>query len=517
MSPGPSPADARFRAFMPAFYNRFEALIGAIGARLRQARGDFPIYAREAVQHRLLQEICFQIENPLRCQDTERTIRGEAPTQSDAGPFRLGGMTTDPRSGEVRIGVLLWLKCIGQFLALGLLALGLNLAALFSRRRIGAATLALGVPDESLFRGGDGDFAEFADVGPIAPFNAATHLLVQALSTGQRSTSSRITYVRHPVFARIRTSAPGPLQLLRFATHQLGTAVLFLLGALRNPLLALLWRDYALHASIRSLNERGLIENVIFTNSNWGRQPLWMTSLPERRFAAHMVFYSQHDRPVAYADVADRRSAHPTTGLLRADHFWVWTQSHADMLAQEGAVGEAHVVGPIIWEPLVRPAGLLRPRKWIAIFDITPITAKATRELGYLGTYYNTDNLMAFIDGIKTAAQAAALRLPLVLKPKRRPTGIHDQAYLDRLLRESGTFQLLSSQASLTEVIAASAAVIIYPHSTVANVADWMGVPAIYFDPTGNLLRTYEETAHIRYAQSVEELASALRHALAAS
>ncbi|MSQ55907.1 MAG: hypothetical protein EXR31_11125 [Betaproteobacteria bacterium] len=504
------------RGFLPACYNRIAALLQTIEKSIRQTAPAGPFYERGPLARRLLQETAFLLDTQLRRADAVRALRNLPPLMQEQPVFRCAGMIVDSRSGRVRPGVKLLLSCLGHFIALWLAMLGMGAVALLGRGRPGAATVVFGVPEEGMFRGDDSAFAEFARRGPIAPINAARRLIVQTLTRGASSTDARIHYARRPLFELLRGSPMGLADFWRFSTRHIAIAAGFLVGAVRFPLLAILWRDFGLYAPVASLNERGLIEAVVLTNSNWHRQLLCMTDLPERQFSAHFVFYSQHDRPTSYIDIEERCATFPSMRLLRAHQFWVWTPGHAELLAREGIAAQMHVAGPILWEPARHDHGP-RENAWISVFDVTPLTPEATRELGFFGNYYTTDNLLAFLDGIEGAVDAmsgAGGRLPLVIKAKRNPTFRHDPRYLNRL--EEGTvFRQLDPSTSALSVVAKSAAVIVYPFSTVAYIADWLGVPVIYFDPTGKLAATHEPGRHIRFARGATELAAELQSILA--
>ena len=155
-------------------------------------------------------------------------------------------------------------------------------------------------------------------------------------------------------------------------------------------------------------------------------------------------------------------------------------------------------------------------RYGISVFDITPLTDEAAASLGLLGNYYSAENMIAFLDGIEEAMGQAGLRLPVVLKPKRTLVAAKsDPRYLKRLDGDASIRQLAPA-TSVYGVVAKSAAVIVYPFTTVAYVAEHLGVPAIYFDPTGRREALYEHGRHIRYASGTAQLAAALRAAAGA-
>lgn len=502
------PASGDHRGFLPAAYNRVTRLLATIEKNLEKTVPTGLVYEQKALIRRLLQEIAFLQDVPLRRIDTMRTLRNRPSLIDEQPVFSCGGLIVNSRSGRVRPGVLLFIKCVGSFIALWLVILFLGVAAALGRGRLAGGTIVFGVPEESLFREDDSAFAEFTRDGPIAPFNAARLLLVQTLTRGASSTDARILYSRHPLLRLLLESPLGLVDFLQMMARHLAAAVRFLATVTRFPLLVILWRDFGLHSSVASMNERGLIEAVVLTSSNWSRQLLCLTDLPKQRFDTHFVFYSQHDRPPAYIDIEERCAAFPNMRLLRAHHFWLWTAGHAELLTRAGVKGEMHVAGPILWE-VVRHGSARDEHAWISVFDITPITDQASHKLGRLGNYYTTENLIAFLDGIEEAVRLAGVHLPLVIKAKRNPTAIADSRYLSRLKKNS-TFRRLAPTTSAASMIARSAAVIVYPFSTVAYIANWLGKPVIYFDPTSRLAAIYEAGPYIRFARGTGELSAAL-------
>jgi len=500
-----------YRGFLAAFYNRSASLLRTIEARLERELRSAPCYPARSVAKRLLQEVAFILVAPLRKEDARRTLRGLEALESASGPFRCAGLWVDPVSGQVRPAFRLWLASLGNFFIHWLAVAATMVSAAFGRSRRGPATLVFGVPEENLFAPDDAQFAAFARSMVMTPLGKADRLLVQTIRGAAPSTEpQRLGYARHPILRMVRDNPPGAGAVLRFGWAHLRCAAGFLLKSFRQPLFALLWKDYAYFGLAQHLNARGVLQGIVLTAGNWGQQFLWMTDLPQRRFRTHLAFYSMNDRPFAYADVEERCDAHPTLRLIRADEFWVWTPGHAALLEKEGMGAKKNVAGPIVWAPLPRSAA--REKKWISVFDITPLTTQANEEFGFLGNYFSADNLHAFLDGIENAVAVSGVAIPVVVKPKRAAQAIHDPRYLARVA-STGFFRPLPAQTPVAEVVAQSALVIVYPFSSVAYVADALGVLAVYFDPTGQLVPTFEPRATIAFASGTESLARMIERA----
>jgi polysaccharide biosynthesis PFTS motif protein len=63
-------------------------------------------------------------------------------------------------------------------------------------------------------------------------------------------------------------------------------------------------------------------------------------------------------------------------------------------------------------------------------------------------------------------------------------------------------------------MISNSDVVINYPYTSTAYIADYVGIPAIFFDPTEELIPIYEESEGIEFASGKDDLASKLSYLL---
>ena len=159
---------------------------------------------------------------------------------------------------------------------------------------------------------------------------------------------------------------------------------------------------------------------------------------------------------------------------------------------------------------------------FIAIFDVTPVTDSIGGTLGFIENYWNTATMMRFIEEIVSVAgeleRDLGKRIHLCLKPKRdyNPK-THDPRYITlirRLTEEQRAIQLIPFGFNMYSLLAKTDVAIVIPNSSPAYVADYMGVPAIYFDPTQELFPSFDPAPHISFASGRAELAQRLKHIL---
>lgn len=435
-------------------------------------------------------------------------------------PFATGsitaeGVSLDVVTGVVRITATAVLRSLAGFLAhwlhaLAWLTIGLAQGA---RSQQGSATLLLGAgPDAIWANGSDDRFARFCRKGPVAPLARASRMIVQA--RGGRTKQDGISYARFPLLELLKSASVSRASRFRALLAHLWLLPSLLRDLVRMPAVAVIARECAQRALVSHLDQSGLIESVVMTNSLYASQPLWMTSLPGRRFRTHMVWYSQNTVPVVYS--ADGvRSDFPNYRHMRLDEHWVWTDGYARYLRTLGMVAAIHVVGPLLWY-LPEDGPRLERRSAVAVFDVTPVKDEVALRIGLVNNYYSTTNMIAFLEQTVSACERVASMLghpfPVLLKHKRSYGEAHDLRYIRVVesLVAAGRVQLVPAQTSLYSLIGASAVVVVVPYSSPAYIASHLRVPAVYLDPTGSLEATYEEAPLVQFVAGGAALAAQL-------
>jgi hypothetical protein len=353
------------------------------------------------------------------------------------------------------------------------------------------AVLVFGVGEESLFvEKSDERFVGYCRNGPIAPLRYGKRFLIQSMSTTASSCQPAFSYFRHPLIALLREVRLGTLGRAQILANHLSLFCAYWFAAFRLPQLSLLGRDFAYSAITRGLDRRELIEAIVLTISSYASQPLWLRELS--RATVHMVSYSQNWKPIIYS--ADRAESDvPNLRWIWADKHWVWTYSFADYLQSLCHAQSIEVVGPIVWYlPEIRS-----PREdliEVVIFDVPALSDEVAVGCGELTNYYNPDNLFSFVRDIVSlrAKMESAFGLPVKLKfkTKRGYNAAYDKVYFDHLdqLNSSGVISLVEHSTNMYSLISSSHLAIVYPFSSPAYVAEALGVPSIYYDPTGTIV-----------------------------
>lgn len=373
------------------------------------------------------------------------------------------------------------------------------------------ATLVFGVPHDSILHEGDDHrFREYCREGPIEPLSGSRHLIVQASEhTESGDEASAVSYARYPLHVVASMARLGAWARLKLLGRHVASLFTYPLRVLKCPALALLAGDFAQLQTAMALDDAGAIEAVVLTNSHIAAQSLWMRAA--RHAKTHMLWYSQNSIPLVYR--WDGLVSHvPQHQLMHVDVHWTWTSGFAAYLRSVNPCSTTIVAGPIVWYlPEKRRPRVAKDRAVLAVFDVTPLEDKAARDYGIGEYYYRRATMESFLQTIielRTAIERQlGIQASIRLKHKREFSPLHDKQYIDWVARlvADGTIERSPVNENLFELVAGSTAVFVPPYSSPAYLADALGVPAIYFDPTEDLIPTFEPGRQIYFASGKEE------------
>lgn len=480
-------------------------------------------YSADALVTRLAQKITMEITLPFLREGIRRYVGGEPSFPSDDGAFTCGEIAVDMKTGRARPEATLVLRSSAAFLMLWLAHLGGWLLSFVKGRGRVPAVLLYGVPEADLsYAGNDARFMKFCRHGPLAPLRDAKRLVIQTARRVIATRAEEVSYVRLPLLATLSSQRLGMRDSGYFLTQHISALVAFCMGLVRTRIHCLLWRDLAEHAAAAALDRAGLVQAVVITNTNWQQQFLWMNALPNRRFRSYLALYSLNNHVIVYkSDPVN--SAHPALPHLKVDEVWAWNEPYRDLLAREGVTVPSVALEPILWylpEPSVAHPAETVPT--LCVFDVAPRTTASAQALGALVNYYNLETATRFIDDIVRAREdvrgRTGVELRIVLKHKRPPLAMHDSAYFDHVERLRATvasFELVDTDSNVYTLIGASRIVIVPPYSSPAYVAAHMGIPALFYDASREVLPTHAPHPLIRFVGNPGALAEAIAEIVA--
>ena len=466
------------------------------------------------VCHRLMQRLVELTLGPYITQ-LARHVRHNKPfLHAEGTTINLDGISINTRSGAVGLTQRFLLNAYLEFTSHWLRIL-FTILCIGSTTSRGKATLVFGVGSESLFYGeNDQRFVEYCTNGPIAPLSVAKRLIVQHATFKGICSDARVSYARHPIAqlaCEIQISWQERLTLI--ARHLLIPGR-YLWSTLRCPPLALLGRDFAFGPLMDALDRSGMIEAVVFTNSNYSIQPMWARA--PRTYKIHMVWYGQNVFPLVMKGDDFTRDL-PNYRYMQLDAHWVWTPDFRLYLMERGGRAErVEVVGPVTW---YLPATLLRRQTLsfnIAVFDITPISDEYAESIGLLANYYCPTTAVGFLRGVLEAVaflrKSGSVDCVVNLKHKRGYSPTHDRGYIEEVIKQvaKGEIKLIPFDINIYSFIADSDVVVVIPNSSPPYIATTLDIPSIYFDPTMEIQPTFEPANGISFASGADALCTQL-------
>lgn len=497
-------------------YRAYDRYIMAVENQLRSRVPRIGIHDSRAVGERLLQRVVEITLWPFVAAFANNPSIGDA--VCPVNPVQCDGITIDPVMGTTRITLRRWCLAIGEFFVHWLHINAAIIAGIVSAKLSAnkSATLVFGIGGESLFNHeGDYRFLEFCRKGPVTTLSQASVLIVQAVHHDCRSEAPDwIIYHRFPFHWLLTSRCLGFNCRLVLIVGQMLSLFTFLALALRTPMLVLLGRDLAYINAVMELDRSQQIEAILVTNSTYASQPLWMRSPDRRHFRVQMIWYSQNTQPFAYKHdklVSDM----PNYRHIVVDEHWVWTHGYQNYLRRLGIAVPIHVVGPVLWYLPNTPAPPVQScALQIAIFDVTPVRAEVANQIGIIGNYYSTKNILQFIQDIIAAIETGEKRfgvsIHLLLKHKRGFGKTHDQVYADFIEKACSRkrLQVVPFQTNIFCLVADSLLTIVTPWSSPAYVASFMSSPSVFYDPTGEIEPTYEPAEGLSFCSGLENLTS---------
>lgn len=418
-------------------------------------------------------------------------------------------------SGRVSTSPLQWARNVFAFLAHWSYCLATIVAGFFRRGSISAnrpATILVDAAEEHIFvEGNDARFVEYCRRGPITPLRVANRLFTTWPTRRESSAPEFITYAPNPLLALLREASLGASAQAQLLARHVWLLLSFLWAAIRAPHLTIIARELAYTPIAFALDRGGVLEAMVMTNSIWAAQPLWTRSFTQAK--THMLWYSQAPHTMMY-DTDDVKGEPPHVRWIRVDTHWVWTHSMADYLRARGQAGSTiEVIGPILWylpELRTPPPGEIS----VLVFDVPALGDNTMLMLGEITNNFHPDKMRQFM------ADVVALRLQLEqtlgrpvsihLKRKRTYRPQYSREYFDFItkLAEEGVVMLYGPAENIYSIVSASHLVISYPYTSAAYVAEALGVPSLYYDPTRKLMPEYfpESKQAVRFASGVNEL-----------
>lgn len=324
-------------------------------------------------------------------------------------------------------------------------------------------------------------FNTFIDSQQIISKNTNSFLVVK--STKNQKMYSSVMYCKDPIYETIsllNISLSDSLELIKNIFSNFFTYLQISSHCIHANKL---FKDFLIEPIIKLYVKKGMVK-FYRTNTNYSNQEFWCESID-----FNTIWYSINSLAFQFKK---QPKLMPENPLYYFQHFgtsWTWNQAHSEWL-KHFYVHQVMIVGPIMFYFLTNNVKNKSNKKRLIIFDVTPheemYARKKIAQQGF--NYYNEDICIQFLNDILDAFDNP--NWEIVLKPKRKYSKNHSRKYIDfiqTIVTERHNFTVLNPDNNLFNEISKSDIVITIPFSSPFDISKSLGVPSIYYDPSGEI------------------------------
>jgi len=253
---------------------------------------------------------------------------------------------------------------------------------------------------------------------------------------------------------------------------------------------------------VTKCNNKQLANEYLFHNSGWFYKPLWTYDVESRGSKITLYYYSTN---IENMEFNGYKTVTYGLDLMRWKSIYVWDKEQKDYLKKDNNKAKYNVVGTLDFVDGAVLPDINRDKFNIAIFDITPVRLSSCVNLGYaLPPYYSEWLVLRFYSHIIRVM--ADNNICLLLKQKRdvdhsfvRSGFIKKQ---NIIIGES--FKVVEPNVSASRLVESVDAVISLPFTATSIIGKNNGIPTIYYDPSGTILK--EKHHDVPVLKNVSEL-----------
>jgi len=515
-------------SYISRAYRDIALLLDSHKSSLNKSMISFYLYDKSAILERIAQAVSLELTDSFLSKILNKKNEGKDYSyHAKLEIFHCGKLNIYPVNGAITPGNKLVVSCVTNLLFLwGYVMYCFFKSAFNKKNNFGPAVLIHGVPAANLLNEGGCHFENFCTSGNIELLTHAKKYIVQIDSSTKIANKKNFIYDRYPLLALLSHNQYSFSERIKFLWNHIKILFGFIWTVFKNPIMCLLWRDYGLHSSAMVLNEKFLIKENLITNTNWLQQYLWMSNLPGKNFKTHLALYSLNSGALRYKGVSALAN-HPGIKLLRVDSILSWGSYYEQALREECIYSPVLNVGPILWTlPDKKSQRQIKTKSKINIclFDVTPKRNRDFKKLELVENYYSLENCKLFVSETISAVKAVEADLKVIfeikIKHKRKISGFEDDLYLtyiDELVESSEKIKLLPEDSNLWTIVANCDLVVAIPYTSPAYVAEYLGIDAVFFDPSGLLDNGVYRGAKINFSSNRNELINIIRECIISS
>ena len=277
--------------------------------------------------------------------------------------------------------------------------------------------------------------------------------------------------------------------------------ILFIFIILRKWYFLIILEESVLSNYIRNKQKNEIACEYLFHSSDWYYRPLW--TYEAEKFGSKIYLYF-------YATVHNQYENLHSDGwnMSTWSNYIIWNKYQKEYLERviETKNFNSYVVGPIWFnDSSVTMPNL--PNKFIAVFDNQPHRSSFYRILGHPEEYLVPKVINKFLDDILFVAEQQ--NIYFVHKPKRDfIRKYHHINYKNKLIKIEGNqlYQRINPGIAAIRLIKKSTCVISLPYTSTAIIAQSLGIPSAYYDPTGKIKKNTTAANGVTILRNKKEL-----------
>ena len=300
--------------------------------------------------------------------------------------------------------------------------------------------------------------------------------------------------------------------------------IFFIKNIFSHPGIIYLHLDFIRFSIASWMNKRGLVKDVIVTDSSQIYRPFWMFSLDERKFIVSHLWYSSNNRSFFQYENQGKRCHPPMCALplMSYDRGYYWTKNQAEWFSSFLPRHEIKITGPNIFELFegnqprdhnitTHPLNSVEGKQTVVLFDVIP----KKRPLGIFN-YYRLEIMERFfqdiLEEISCIRLSQDISIEVVLKSKRKESPDHDdpryRGMVNSFTKAYDFFSVLSAETKLYPLISRADVCISIPYTSPVHIASEMGKQGLFYDPTKILDPIYNEKDGLEFCGGKDQLRS---------
>ncbi len=313
-----------------------------------------------------------------------------------------------------------------------------------------------------------------------------------------------------PIWRLRRTTSGRAARVLKTLSANVLMALGLCLGDWRSALLA---RHLAVLPRARAMLDRAAPAEIAVTLSWMTFMPLWVRLARAQGARLTIACYSTQVRQ-NFSQAEHVPNVVPGLYMfIDADRLLAWDDVHkSDLIACGAEPSTVEVVGPVIFS--TRPARDKRinvDKIIVDFFDQPPENDWRILTLGTPEFYHSEERCIRALEDLLEALEQTLTDRPWCLRLKMKKAidpWYSNPTYVAKVHRlvENAHIEMVDPRTSPLHMHAQADLTIGFPFVSPVVSADWMGCPAAFFDPTGEVFVEGEQARHIPVLQDRQSL-----------